>query len=170
MVKTASFYLLPFLHNSSSKLGISKQICVFSRENRAKKGELSLPKITIPRSIYVFRKKKSKKIYTARYGHFLQRKFTFFCSIFADFHAKTRKFAYRWPTLNLNCAKTVTDRNMGFSPISHICPEVVSLGSACVSNTYCICRRRFMSYFCPEFCDMSEMVMFTDPPRTGDIQ
>ena len=84
-----------------------------------------------------------------------------------DFPAKTRKFAYRWPTLNLNCAKTVTDRNMGFSPISPICPEDVSIGSACHSNTYCICRRKFMSYFCPEFRNMSEMVMFPDRPRTG---
>ena len=36
MVKTASFYLSPFLHNSSSKLAIYRQISVFSRENRRK--------------------------------------------------------------------------------------------------------------------------------------
>ena len=36
MVKTASFYLLPFLHNSSSKLAIYRLISVFSRENRRK--------------------------------------------------------------------------------------------------------------------------------------
>ena len=34
MVKTASFYLSPFLHNWSSKLGISRQIFVFSHGNR----------------------------------------------------------------------------------------------------------------------------------------
>ncbi len=111
------------------------------------------------------RKKIEKNIYCA-VRSFSVAKVDLFCSIFADFHAKTRKFAYRWPTLNLNCAKTVTDRNMRFSPISHKCPEDVQIGSTCFSNTYCICRRRFMSYFCPEFCDMSEMVMFTDPPRT----
>ena len=111
-------------------------------------------------------KKIEKNIYCA-VRPFSVAKVGLFCLIFADFHAKTRKFAYRWPTLNLNCAKTVTDRNMGFSPVSHICPGDVSIGSACRVSVIHIVSA---GYFCPEFCNMSEMVVFTDPPRTGYIR
>ena len=41
MVKTVSFYLYPFLLNSSSKLAIYRQISVFSQQ-----------KMTVPRSLY----------------------------------------------------------------------------------------------------------------------
>jgi len=128
---------------------------------------MRIPKILLGK---VSCRKKINKNINCAVRSFSVAKVGLFCLIFADFHAKTRKFAYRWPTLNLNCAKTVTDRKMRFSPLVQKCLWDVPIGSTSFSNKNSPCMRRFRYIFYPDFCDMSEMVMFTDPPRTAYVQ
>ena len=82
---------------------------------------------------------------------YIPRDIVLFCTVIwaflLDFHAKMRKFDYSSSTSNLNCTKTVTDRNIGVSPLVYICHEDVSIEIACFSNTNCICKRRFMTFF-----------------------
>ena len=96
------------------------------------------------------KKKFEKNIYCA-VGSFSVAKVHLFRSIFADFHAKTRKLAYRWSTLNMNSAKTVTDRKMRFSPLVQKCPWDVQIGSTSFSNKNSSCRRKFRYFFIPIF-------------------
>ena len=92
-----------------------------------------------------------EKIYTVWYSPFLYWKLSFFAQLSRNFRVKIRKFAYRWSTLNLNCAKTVTDRKMRFSPLVQKCPSDVQIGSTSVSNKKSSCRRKFRYFFIPIF-------------------
>ena len=93
------------------------------------------------------------------FGNFFRKKYitrgmVILCSeispFLLDFCAKIRKFAWRCPTLNF-CAKTVTDRKMQFSPVVHICPREVPIGSLSSSNTNYLAGEDLGIIFGPNF-------------------